>query len=94
MKATAKHRWAVTSRTFAGTLGAYGATSLFVMAFSRLLARIGVNPVEAVVTATLPSFAVFAVLAITVFHARSVTRAWSWVAGAAVLFGSLWLALR
>lgn len=94
MKAMSKTRWAITSRTFAGTLGAYGAISLFVAAFSRLLARIGVNPVEAVVIATLPSFALFAVLAITAFHARSATRAWSWITGAAILCGLLWLTVR
>lgn len=77
-------RWSVASRTVAGTLGAYALTSLLVVALSRLLARGGINGVEAVTTASLASFLLFAIIAITTFHARSATRAWAWQIGTAL----------
>lgn len=84
---TPRPRLAVASRTIAGTLGAYGLTSLITIALSLLLARAGMAKTEAVIAATLASFAVFAVIAMAVFHAVSVTRAWLWLIGAAVSIG-------
>jgi len=71
--------WSLAFRVVAGTLGAYGLTSLATVTLSLLLARIGMNGVEAVTAATLASFAIFAVIAMTAFHARSAIRAWGWL---------------
>jgi uncharacterized membrane protein len=75
----ARGRWSVAARTIAGTLGAYGLTSLITVALSLLLARIGLDRVEAVTAATLVSFAIFAVIAMAVFYARSAAQAWAWL---------------
>jgi len=79
MSRQARDRWSVAARSLAGTLGAYGVTSLVTAALSLLLARIGMDRVEAVTTATLLSFAVFALIAVAAFHARSAARAWMWL---------------
>jgi uncharacterized membrane protein len=94
LSAFARHRWSVALRTAAATLGAYGLTALATAALSLLLARIGMDRVEAVTAATLMSFALFAIIAMAAFHARSAARAWSWLAGAGVLLGGItWLLL-
>jgi hypothetical protein len=80
MKSLAVERWSLASRVVAGTLGAYALTALLTAALSILLIRLGVDPVEAATGATLASFAVFTIAAMTVFHARSVRRAWGWLA--------------
>lgn len=81
---SARHRWSVASRTLAGTLGAYGVTALGTVALSLVLAAFGMVRAEAVTAATLASYAVFAVIAMAVFHAASPARAWCWLIGAAV----------
>ncbi|MDR7154788.1 hypothetical protein J2W40_001603 [Sphingobium xenophagum] len=93
MSKQARHRWSVAARSLAGTLGAYGVTALFTAALSLLLARIGMDRVEAVTAATLLSFAVFALIAMAVFHARSAVRAWIWLIGASIPVGAALLAL-
>jgi hypothetical protein len=72
-------RWSVAFRVLAGTLGTYAFTSLATVTLSLLLARIGVNRVEAVTVATLASFIIFAIAAMAAFHARSPVRAWGWL---------------
>lgn len=72
-------RWTLASRVLAGTLGAYVLTALLTSALAVLLIRLGVDPVEAATGATIASFAAFAVVAMSVFHARSVLRAWAWL---------------
>lgn len=90
----ARARLAVASRVLAGTLGAYGVTSLVTVALSLLMAALGMDRVEAVTAATLASFAIFAAIAIAVFHARNMSRAWGWLAGAALPLALLsWLLL-
>ncbi|TCM16508.1 hypothetical protein EDF56_10787 [Novosphingobium sp. PhB165] len=79
-----RHRWSVASRTIAGTLGAYAVTALGTVAVSLVLAALGVTRSEAVTAATLASYAVFAVVAMAVFHAASPMRAWALLIGAAV----------
>lgn len=89
---TPRPRLAVASRTIAGTLGAYGLTSLITVALSLLLAQAGMARTEAVIAATLVSFAVFALIAMAVFHAANATRAWLWLIGAAVPIGlAIWV---
>lgn len=78
-----RHRLAVAARTLAGTLGAYGLTAQITVVLSFVLALSGLDRAEAVVAATLASFAVFAVISMAIFHARSVGRAWLWLALAA-----------
>ncbi|WP_157222474.1 hypothetical protein [Novosphingobium sp. AP12] len=80
MRAPAMERWSLASRVLAGTLGAYALTALLTAALSVLLIQFGVDPVEAATGATISSFAVFTVAAMAVFHARSVMKAWVWLA--------------
>lgn len=80
----ARHRWSVASRTVAGTLGAYAVTALATVALSLVLAALGMVRVEAVTAATLASYAIFACVAMTVFHARSAGRAWLGLVAAAL----------
>lgn len=88
----ARRRWSVAFRTMAGTLGAYGLTSLIVVASSLVLAAFGMDRVEAVYTVTLASFVIFAAIAMAAFHASSATQAWAWLIGASLPLGLLsWL---
>ncbi|MET0273296.1 MAG: hypothetical protein ABW360_09920 [Phenylobacterium sp.] len=90
---TARGRWSVAFRTLAGTLGAYGLTSLAVVVASLLAARLGLAKAEAVTAATLASFALFAAVAMAIFHVPSAARAWGWLAVASVTLGAVWLGL-
>lgn len=93
--AESRRRWSVASRVLAGMLGAYCLTSLATAALSLVLTRIGMNRVEAVTAATLVSFAIFAIIALSMFHIRSAMRAWAWLIGmAAPLVGLSWLLMR
>lgn len=78
-----RHRLAVATRTLAGTLGAYGLTGQATVVLSLVLALCGMDRAEAVVTATLASFAIFAGISMATFHARSAGRAWLWLAATA-----------
>lgn len=89
----ARKRWSVLGRSLAGTLGAYGFASLVTAALSLLLARIGMDRVEAVTAATLLSFAVFALAAMAAFHARSALRAWMWLIAVCAPVGLIVLVL-
>ena len=82
-------RLSTPSRVLAGTLGAYGVTSLATVALSLALIRMGTSKVEAVTAATLASFLIFAVIAMAVFHARSTMRSWAWLAGGALVCGAI-----
>jgi hypothetical protein len=91
-KITARYRWSVAARVTAGTFGAYGVTTLATVALSFVLARLGMVRAEAVLTATLASYAGFAAIAMAAFHARSAARAWLWLAGTALPLGLIiWL---
>lgn len=82
--AEARARLAVTSRAIAGTLGAYGLTLLAAIALSLLLALAGMDRAQAVIASALASFAIFAAIAVAVFHAPSATRAWIWLMATAI----------
>lgn len=70
-------RWAVASRVAAAIVGGYTLTWLFTAAFALLLRHVwSMARVDAVLTATMVSFLVYAVAGIGVFYARSATRAW------------------
>lgn len=77
-------RWSAAARVLAGTLGAYGLASLATVALALVLAALGFDRVEAVYTAQLLSFALFALIAIAVFHARNIVWTWVCLVGAAV----------
>lgn len=77
---SARPRLSMILRVLAGTAGAYGVTALMTAALARLLAWMGMDRVEAVIASTLASFAIFAVAAMATFHARTLVRAWSWLA--------------
>lgn len=82
--AARRHRISVAARTLAGTLGAYALTVQVTVVLSFLLARAGMERVEALTAATLASFAIFAGISMAVFHARSAGRAWLWLVTTAV----------
>lgn len=88
--------WAnLASRLLAAIPANYLLTSLATASLARLMAHgLGLPPVEASESATLLSFAIFAVLAIVVFSVRSIGRLWIWLALAgAVMGGWLYLSL-
>lgn len=67
------HRWLTMSRVAAAVGGGYG----LMTTSSLLLARIlPLAPVDAVMTAMMLSFAIYATVILWVFAARSVARAW------------------
>jgi len=79
------------ARIVAAVPGNYVLTSLATACLARLLPA---SPVEASAAATLFSFALFAVLAMTAFAVRSLARLWLWMLGAgALLGGGLWLSI-
>jgi hypothetical protein len=86
----ARYRIAVASRAAAAILGGYGVAALATGCLSLALVRwAGMARAEAVMTATLLSFAWFALAAIWVFAAGSAWRAWSGliVSGAVLALG-------
>jgi len=75
---SANWRLSVASRAVAAILGGYGYILLLTAALSLLLpAAFGVSRVDSVLAVTMSSFLVWAIIAMTVFHARSARRAWS-----------------
>ncbi|UUD62329.1 DUF3649 domain-containing protein [Pseudomonas seleniipraecipitans] len=69
----ARYRWLVASRVLAAALGGYALTS----ALTVLLSLVWPLPKsQAVLSATMLSFTLYAVAVIWVFSVRSVTRAW------------------
>lgn len=93
VNARLRMRLLIAAHVAAGTLGAYGFASLFTVALSQLLVGFGMVAFEAVTTATLASFAVFAVAAMVTFHAGGALRAWGWLlaASAPLASGIFWL---
>src|SRR3546814_5893419 len=79
-----RERLAVMSLIFAAIPANYLLTSIITGLIARLLPF---GPAEASITATLTSFAIFAGIAMAVFHARSSARLWFWMIGAILVFG-------
>ena len=79
-------RLAVASRVLAAIPANYVLTSVIVALLARLLPM---PPHEASVAATLASFAIFAGIALAVFHARSMLRTWAWLIGLGLGLGAL-----
>src|SRR3546814_16856266 len=74
-----RERLAVMSRIIAAIPANYLLTSIITGLIARLLP---LGPAAASITATLTSFALFAGIAMAVFHARFSGRLWSWMIGA------------
>lgn len=70
-------RWSVFSRVLAATVGGYTVTALSMAALAAALTCISpASKADAVLAATLLSFAVYTGLAVWAFGSRSATRAW------------------
>lgn len=73
---TAADRYATASRVIAATCGGYVLTSLLSIAITLMMTALGMNKAEAVLATTIASFLMYALIVMTVFHARTATRAW------------------
>ena len=83
--------WSVAARVAAAVPANYALTSLATACLARLLPM---PTAEATVAATLFSFALFAVIALTAFGVRSVLALWLWMLGSAMVLGvTLWLSI-
>ena len=83
----ASHRRSVTSRTLAAVVGGYTLTSLLTLAVPLLFSAASLSLAQTLHATTMAGFLVYAGIVIAVFHARSATRAWAWLAFASVLSG-------
>jgi len=84
-------RWNVGARVLAAIPANYALTSLATAWIARMLPM---PPAEASAAATLLSFVLFAVIALTAFAAQSVMRLWLWMVGTGAFLGAcLWLSL-
>lgn len=91
----ARYRLMVASRAIAGAFGGYALASLVTAVLSLALPLItGASRASALLTATLLSFAVYALAVVWVFSARSALRAWAGMAIASAVFGAALLALQ
>lgn len=89
LSAAARYRLGVAARAVAAIAGAYLASA---QAMALLAVLLPVTRVEAVMTATLLSFPVYAVAVMWVFAARSALLAWAGIASVSVILaGALWL---
>ena len=70
----------ILSRTLAGLLGGYAFTYAFTACLARLLPM---QPVDAVIVASLPAFAIYTLAILWAFASRDAWRAWAcaWAAG-------------
>ena len=83
--------WTVAARIVAAVPANYLLTSLATACLARLLPM---PPSEATLAATLLSFALFAVIALTAFGVRSVVALWLWMLVACLVMGGiLWLSI-
>lgn len=74
----ARYRWAVASRVLAASVGGYAVAALVSSVFTLVWVQLGGGArADAVLWASLCSFALYAGVAIAVFAARSATRAWA-----------------
>lgn len=89
-----RYRWMVASRVLAAAVGGYALVSLAMAVLVLALPRLdGSTPAQAVLTATLWSFAVYAAVVIWVFSTPSAWRAWAGLALCAAVLGLAWGAL-
>lgn len=74
----ARYRLGVLSRILAAALGGYALTSALTTLL--LAALMSMPEVQARVSALKPGFLIYLPILLWVFHARSATRAWVWLA--------------
>jgi len=86
MTSSANYRWSVASRVAAATLGGYGLTSAATVLLALVLP---LSKANAVVTASMLSFALYLLVVIWTFSIRSATRAWLWIVGTTTILGAL-----
>lgn len=88
-----RHRVSVASRTLAATLGGYALTSALT---TLLLALFMSAPdVQGRIAALKPGFLIYLLILLWVFHARSATRAWAWLAAWTGVASALcWVVLK
>lgn len=93
LPAPLRHRLSVASRVLAAVFGGYALAAAVTVFLSFALARAGILArADAVLTATLTSFAVCAGAALWVFAAPTAGRAWAGIAVPAVVLGAMaWL---
>jgi hypothetical protein len=90
----ARYRLGVLSRVVAACVGGYAVTALVASALALLLPRMSsASRADAVLIAGLLSFAIYTVVALWVFRARSAWHAWRGLGWLAVLAGLLIVAL-
>jgi hypothetical protein len=75
----------VLARAIAAIIGGYVVTALAVACLARLLPM---RPAEASIAATLASFAIYAVVIVGIFWAKSMLRIWISLGGALLLLGT------
>lgn len=86
---TARDRWLVTSRVVAAALGGYALTSAATVVLSLIWP---VPKAQAVLAATMLSFALYAAVVLWAFHTPSLTRLWGvMLTGIALLSAVAWL---
>ncbi|WP_115045385.1 hypothetical protein [Xanthomonas arboricola] len=90
--AVTRYRWSVAGRVLAASVGGYVLTSTGCSVLAQLLSRFaGVSPAVSVLGTTLLSFAIYTVVVLWMFRARSALRMWGWLGvGSAVLGGVNW----
>ena len=90
----ARYRLSIASRALAAVVGGYVLTSLLNLALPLLLAALGSDLPQAALGTMLTSFLVYAAIIMAAFHARSATRVWVLLIGAAVPLALIaWLLL-
>lgn len=91
----ASYRLMVTSRVIAAAMGGYLLASLATIVLALLLPVLFSTPrAEALLTASLWSFLIYAIAVIYVFTAQTATRAWLVLTIAGVALGGVYAALR
>lgn len=91
--ALTRYRWAIASRALAAIFDGYAVSALFCAAAGLTLVQTGSSRLDAVMTATMLAFVVYAIAVIYAFRARSASRVWVGMAVAAALMGGLAFAL-
>ena len=90
-KARTSNGWNIAARVVAAIPANYLLTSLATACLARLLPM---PASEATIAATLLSFVLLAVIALTAFSVRSVRALWLWMLRAGIVLGSsLWLSI-
>lgn len=84
---------AVLLRILAAVVGGYALMTLSTVAIPLLADSLGMRRSQALLWTSAIAFPAHAVIIMAVFHARTSTRAWLWLAGAAVPLGLVALLL-